>query len=115
MFEAPARFATTSACSTSERSNDPDGGSHEVSSGAWASRRTSVTTWCPCVRRAPHQARPRKPEAPAIRNCICSPSHLEAAGLEALLDLGQEAGGVGSVHQPVVVGQREVDHLPDRD
>src|SRR3712207_8407897 len=33
----------------------------------------------------------------------------------SLLHRAQEAGGVGAVDDPVVVGQRQVDHRPDRD
>src|SRR3954454_10439609 len=40
---------------------------------------------------------------------------LEGAFLEALLDGDEEAGGVRAVDDAVVVGQREVDHRPDRD
>src|SRR5690349_6701899 len=41
----------------------------------------------------------------------CEGSDVELAGLQALLDLREVAGRVGTVHQAVVVGQREVDHL----
>src|SRR5215203_231857 len=40
---------------------------------------------------------------------------LEGAVLEPRLDRGEEARGIGAVDQPVVVGQREVAHRPDRD
>jgi hypothetical protein len=38
---------------------------------------------------------------------------LERAFLEAFLDRHQEAGCVGAIDQPVIVGQRQVDHRPD--
>ena len=43
------------------------------------------------------------------------PSDLELAGLEALLDVAEEAAGVGAVDEAVVVGQRQVDHVAHRD
>src|SRR6185312_11953650 len=40
---------------------------------------------------------------------------LERALLETVLHRDEEPGGVGAVHEPVVVGQRQVDHGADRD
>src|SRR5699024_11245683 len=39
----------------------------------------------------------------------------EVGGLQAVLDGGHEATGIGTVHDLVVVGQRQVDHLADGD
>ena len=61
---------------------------------------------------------PRDPGSPADRDRTARAEAelgLEAAVLEALLDRGEEAGGVGTVDEPVVVGQRQVDHRADRD
>ncbi len=50
---------------------------------------------------------------------ICAASEaevgLERALLETVLHRDEEPGGVGAVHEPVVVGQRQVDHGADRD
>src|SRR5687768_11749492 len=40
---------------------------------------------------------------------------VELTGLQPLPDRGEEPGGVGPVDDPVVVGQRQVDHRPDGD
>src|SRR5699024_5780745 len=40
---------------------------------------------------------------------------LEVPGLQALLHVAEEAGGVGTVDQTVVVGQEDVHHRPDGD
>ena len=40
--------------------------------------------------------------------------HVELGELQALLDVLEEAAGVGAVDQLVVVGQRQVDHVPHR-
>uniref|UniRef100_J1RK10 ABC transporter ATPase n=1 Tax=Streptomyces auratus AGR0001 TaxID=1160718 RepID=J1RK10_9ACTN len=55
--------------------------------------------------------------APAARRLTNSETDLglELGGLQDLLDRGQVAGGVGAVHQTVVVGEREVGHVAHRD
>lgn len=90
-------------------SASPDGG-----------RRTSRTTSAPPLRRLSVSAVPMRPVEPVIatRSAVSSLQAdlgLERAFLEPLLDREQEPGGVSTVHEPVVVGECQVDHRPHGD
>src|SRR5262245_18228624 len=110
----PATLTTTSTPSRTPASRTPAAGSQVTSSGACAGWRTSRSTSSPRALSASTRWRPRNPAAPATMNRTLS-LNLEGAGLEAHLHVAQEPGGVRSVDQPLVVGEREVDHLPHRD
>src|SRR5215469_11876926 len=128
---APARWTTASRPSRAPGANPPVGasGSQAISSslaGAW---RTSLTTRWPLPRRLATRALPIRPDDPvtAILSApmagvldACSDRSepefgFELTFLQPVLHGGQEAGSVGSVDEPVVVGEREVDHRADGD
>src|SRR3954469_26036277 len=108
----PARLTTTSAASTRSRSIRPAYGSQVDWSVPRASPRVKDVTACPRPSRAPRNSVPRKPDAPARRTWATAGgtrSDLERACLEPPLHVLQEPSGVGAVHEPVVVGQGQVD------
>src|SRR5215469_11596 len=90
-------------------SASPDGG-----------RRTSRVISAPPPRRLSASAVPMRPVEPVIatRRAV-SPLEaelgLKRAFLQSLLDREQEAGCVGTVHEPVVVGEGQVDHRAHSD
>ena len=91
-----------------------------VSAGARRRRRADARGRCVPVddRALPRQVGQRTSLRPSMsRRSRLSEAEvgLERALLEPLLDRDEEAGGVGAVDEPVVVGQRQVDHRADRD
>src|SRR3954449_8781569 len=114
----PARFTTASAPTSAVGSTVPAAGSQRASSVAPGSRRTSRSTWCPSPRSDAVNAPPSSPDPPVRTTFICASQpevRLEGAFFEASLHRGQKACGVCPVHDPVVVGERQVAHRPDRD
>jgi hypothetical protein len=86
----------------------------------------NVATGCKCSTRCPRYAQPPPASRPPgwagaqsdrLRQLEQAEEHLFPGKprFESLLDRGQESGGVGAVHDSVVVGQREVDHRAHRD
>src|SRR5688500_2245349 len=129
----PARLTTASTSASSAGSIRRCWGSQRCSSAVRGVRRTSRSTSCPSDRRAATRRVPISPEEPVTATFICllqggrdaigAPAAagapigcgsgeaelaVELAGLQALLDRAEEAGRVGAVDDPVVVGQRQV-------
>src|SRR3954465_13597050 len=122
---APARCTTASAPSTTPGSRCPLEGSHWVSSSARGVRRTRRRTSCPSARRLATSAEPISPDEPVmttftavLRGRAAGGSEpwlrLELALFQSLLDRREEARRVGTIDHPVVVGQREIEHVPHR-
>src|SRR5689334_24164882 len=136
----PARLTTASTPASAAGSSVPAAGSQRSSSGPAGGRRTSRSTVWPSSRSVGSRAEPISPEDPvtAIFTDPILPGRggardrrrsrapdallsaqpelgLERAGLQPLLHGDQEAGRVRTVDQPVVVGQGQGDHRPDRD
>src|SRR5450432_533728 len=119
----------------------PASGSHEISSSAAALRRTLRNTLTSAEPMSPDDpvmtifmsTSRRRPSQCWVYPRSCCQQHLlpttlwaarsglkaeigfEAAFLETCLDRAKEPCGVAAVDQPVVVGEREVHHRPDRD
>src|SRR5664279_5005399 len=113
-MEAPARFTTASADWITSWSIVPAAGYHSDSNGPFGVRRTSAMTSCPSARKDSVSAVPIRPEAPEMTTRMAcslqSDFGLEGAFFDALLYCLQETSGVGSVHDAVVVAEREVAH-----
>src|SRR5262250_1234628 len=104
-------------------------GSQAISSAPAGVRRTSLTTRWPLARRPATRAVPIKPDDPVtailsaamagVLDASAPPSvplrsepelGFELSFFQPVLHRDQEAGGVGAVDEPVVIGERQVDH-----
>src|SRR4051812_20558475 len=116
----PHRFTTASMPASPAGSNSPLSGFQCNSSAVDGARRTMRSTRWSLARSADINAEPISPEEPAIAIAAVVTGLQPQVGLERSffeppLDGGQEAAGVCTVDQAMVVGQGQVADRPDAD
>src|SRR5215472_5923093 len=116
---APDRWTTASSPLSADGLRPPSlaSGFQRSSASLDGGRRTSRMISAPSPRRLSASAVPMRPVEPVIATRRGVPSletelGLERAFLQPLLNREEEPGSVGAVHEPVVIGERQVDHRP---
>src|SRR6516225_9302905 len=116
----PQRLTTASTSTSASESNSPLSGFQCNSSEFAGARRTMRNTGWSAALNAAAKAEPIRPEEPAIAMTglatFSQPQiGLERSLFEPVLDRCEETSGIGTVDQPMVIGQREVADRADPD